>query len=240
MPIVEKLATAYSQKHPNIKLQFEAGTNSGGAIKGVIQDKLDLAVINRSLSKDESKAAIAYQPFALDAIAFVAHKPVPTKNFSTVQIQDIYAGKLTNWQQLGGQNAPIIVLDRDPSESARKLGLLPFMQNRPVKAQTIVLSKAKDMVESVDSTPYAFGYSSLGLIQILQTRQVEVLSLDGTLPSPDAVAQGKYPLYLTFGLVHRRNSSPELQRFVDFAVSTEGKQIIEKYGYAGVNSKTTP
>ncbi|WP_019498545.1 substrate-binding domain-containing protein [Pseudanabaena sp. PCC 6802] len=240
IPIVKKLAEVYTQKHPNSQLQFESGTNSGGAIKGVIQEKLDLAVVNRPLSKAESKEAIVYQPFARDAIAFVAHKPVPTKNFSTTQIQDIYAGKLTNWQQLGGQNAPIIVLDRDPGESARKLGLLPFMQNRPVQVQTIVLSKAKDMVESLDSTPYAFGYSSLGLMQILDPQHVEVLSLDGTLPSVDTVAGGKYPWYLTLGLVHRRNPAPELQSFVNFAVGPEGRQIVEKYGYAGVNSKATP
>jgi phosphate transport system substrate-binding protein len=240
LPVVQKLAEAYTQKHPSSKFQFEPGTNSAGAIRGVVTDNLDLAVVNRPLSKAEAKADLDYHPFARDATAFVAHKPVPVQELSSAQIQDIYAGKLTNWQQVGGQPAPIIVLDRDPDESARKLFLLPFMQGRPVRAKTVVLSKSKDMVESLDSTPQALGYSSIGLLQIMQARQVQIVSLDGKIPSAEAVDRGTYPWYLTFGLVHHRHPAPALRDFVDFTISPEGRQVIEKYGYTGVKSKAAP
>lgn len=233
LPLVQKLAEAYTQKHPETQFQFEPGTNSGGAIRGVMNGKLDLAVVNRPLSQIEAKEALDYRPFARDAVAFVAHKPVPVEALSSSQVRDIYSGKLTNWQQLGGKAAPIVVLDRDPDESARKLVLVPFMNGQPVQAQTVVLSKAKEMVQALESTPNAVGYSSLGLLQVIQARQVQVLKLDGTIPSAKSLALGTYPWYLTFGLVRHRNASPAVQSFVDFTIEQEGRQVLEKYGYTG-------
>ena len=195
---------------------------------------MDLAVANRPLSKIEPKEALDYHSFAQDAVAFVAHKPSPVQKLSSAQVRDIYGGKLKNWQQLGGPAEPIIVLDRDPDESARKLVLIPFMDGRPVQAQTIVIDKAKEMVEALESTPNALGYSSIGLLQTMQSGQVQVLSLDGTIPSAKAVAQGTYPWYLTLGLIHRRNAPLALASFVEFVLGPEGRQVLEEYSYAVV------
>jgi phosphate transport system substrate-binding protein len=247
LPVVQKLAEAYTQKHPDTQLQFEPGTNSGGAIQGVVQGNLDLAAINRPLSKSEAKEALAYFPFARDAFVFVAHKPSPVKELSTAQVRDIYSGKLTNWQQLGGASAPILVLDRDPDESARKLGLIPFMQGREVKAQTIVLSKAKEVVKALESTPYSLGYSSRGLLKTMQAQEVEILHLNSNTSSrsaavriPQRIATDSDAWHLTLGLVHRRQPSVSLQGFVNFALSPEGRQILEKYGYEGLEDKASP
>ncbi len=247
LPVVQKLAEAYTQKHPDTQLQFESGTNSSGAIQGVVKGSLDLAVVNRPLSKSEEAEDLAYNPFARDAFVFVAHKPSPVKDLSEEQVRDIYSGKLTNWQQLGGRSAPILVLDRDPDESARKLGLIPFMQGREVKAQTIVLSKAKEMVKALESTPYALGYSSRGLLQTMQAQEIEILHLNSNTSSqsaavriPQGIATDSNAWHLTLGLVHRRQPSVSLQGFVNFARSPEGRQILEKYGYEGLEDKASP
>jgi phosphate transport system substrate-binding protein len=249
LPVTEKLAEAYTKKYPNMQLQFESGTNSTGAVQGVVKGTLDLAVVNRPLSKSEAKEALAYFPFARDPFVFVAHKPSPVKDLTPDQVRDIYSGKLSNWQQLGGPSVPILVLDRDPDESARKLGLIPFMQGREVKAKTIVLSKAKEMVQALESTPYSLGYSSRGLLKITQAQEIEILRLDGNTTTsshseavriPQGIAPKSYPWHLTFGLVHRRQPSSSLQGFVNFALSPEGRQILEKYGYEGLEAKTSP
>jgi phosphate transport system substrate-binding protein len=249
LPVVQKLAEAYTQKHPDTQLQFEPGTNSGGAIQGVVKGNLDLAAVNRPLSKSEAKEALAYFPFARDPFVFVVHKPVPVKNLSAEQVRDIYSGKLTNWQQLGGASAPILVLDRDPDESARKLGLIPFMQGREVKAKTIILAKAKEMVQALESTPNSLGYSSRGLLKTMQAQEIEILRLDGNsnvssqsaaVRIPQGIATNSYPWHLTLGLVHRRQPSSSLQGFVNFALSPEGRQILEKYGYEGLEDKASP
>jgi phosphate transport system substrate-binding protein len=247
LPVVQKLAEAYTQKHPDTQLQFEPGTNSGGAIQGVVKGNLDLAVVNRPFSKSEAKEALAYSPFARDAFVFVAHKPSPVKDLSVEQVRDIYSGKLTNWQQLGGQSTPILVLDRDPDESARKLGLIPFMQGQEVKAQTIILAKAKEMVQALESTPNSLGYASRGLLKTMQTQEIEILRLNSNTSSqsaavrtPQGIAPTSSVWHLTLGLVHRRQTSSSLQSFVNFARSQEGRQILEKYGYEGLEDKASP
>lgn len=240
LPVVQKLAEAYTQKHPNTQLQFESGTNSGGAIQGVVKGNLDLAVVNRPLSKSEAKEALAYNPFARDRFVFVVHKPSPVQDLSEAQVRDIYSGKLTNWQQLGGSSAPILVLDHDPDESARKLGLIPFMQGREVKAQTIVLAKAKEMVKALESTPNSLGYSSRGLLKTMQAQEIEILRLNSNTSSRSAISSDSDAWHLTLGLVHRRQPSSSLQGFVNFALSQEGRQILGKYGYEGLEDKASP
>ncbi|MDP9457765.1 MAG: substrate-binding domain-containing protein [Actinomycetota bacterium] len=70
LPLAEKLAEAYGRDHPEVKLRFDAGTNSGGAIEGVLEGTLELAVANRPLSEDEAGEPLDYLPFARDAVAF--------------------------------------------------------------------------------------------------------------------------------------------------------------------------
>jgi len=90
------------------------------------------------------------------------------------------------------------------------------------------------MLEALERTPNSLGYFSISLLQIMQAQQVQVLSLDGVKPSTEAVAQGKYPWYLTLGLIHRRDAPPAIQSFVDFVFGSKGRQVLlEEYdGYA--------
>lgn len=187
LPPVEKLAEVYGVEHPETELQFEPGTNSGGAIKGVLDGTLDLAVANRPLSEEEEGEPIVYTPFAKDAVAFVANGSGEVEGLSTDQVRDVYGGGLTNWEQLGGSAADIVVLDRDEVELARKLVLVPLMNGRPVEARTVVLNKAGEMIEAMKSTPNSLGYSSLGLLSGEDNPELRILALDGVMPSPEAV-----------------------------------------------------
>ena len=232
LPLAEKLAEAYGRDHPEIELRFDAGTNSGGAIKGVLGGTLDLAVANRSLSEDEAGEPLDYRPFARDAVAFATRHEGEVEGLTTDQVRDVYGGELTDWKQLGGSAAPIVVLDRDEDESARKLVLLPLMDGRPVEARTVVLNKASEMLEAMESTPDSLGYSSLGLLQDRKIPEVRVLALDGVVPSPEAIVRKEYPWYLTFGLVHATDAPQAVRDFAGFASGPEGRKLVEKNGYA--------
>ncbi len=232
MPLAEKLAEAYGREHPEIEFRFDSGTNSGGAIDGVLGGTLDLAVANRPLSEDEVGEPLDYRPFAKDAVVFATRHEGEVEGISTEQARDVYGGELTNWEQLGGSPAPIVVLDRDEDESARKLVLLPLMDGRPVEARTVVLNKAGEMIEAMKSTPDSLGYSSFGLLKAHEVPGVRVLALDGVVPSPEAVLRGDYPWYLTFGFVHAADAPKEVRDFVTFASGPEGQELVEKNGYA--------
>lgn len=228
MPLVEELARVYSAREPKAQFRFEKGTNTGGAIRGLAEGTLDLAVANRPLSKTETTDQIEYRPFGRDPLAFAVQQSSPATSLTTSQVRDIYSGKITDWNQLGGPAAPILVLDRDEDESSRKLGLIKLMEGNPVEARTIVLSKASEMIQAIDRTPGSLGYSQIGILR-LQGRNLLVLGLDGVTPTAGSVARDTYPWFVTLALVHRRDAPAAVTRFVDYVLSAEGRQILERY-----------
>ncbi len=231
LPFVQELAKAFARANPDVEFRFEPGTNSGGAIRGVVQGTLDLAAVNRPLSEAEAKEDLQYIPFARDAVVFAVHLPNTVQRLTTGQVREIYAGRITDWKLVGGTAGAIIVLDRDPDESQRKLAFLPLMGGTQVTARTVVLSKASEMIDALASTPGAIGYTSLGLLRLAQLRTVRALILDGVLPSPQSLMTGGYPWSVTFGLAYRSNAK-ETTRFVEFVRSAEGRRVIERYDLA--------
>ncbi len=125
-------------------------------------------------------------------------------------------------------------MDRDADESARKLVFIPFMQGQPVQAKTIVLDKAKEMLEALENTPNALGYSTIGLLNSAQSQEIQILKLDGVMPSASALTQGNYPWHLTLGVIHRQDAPPAIQEFVKFVKGAEGQQLLQESGYAAV------
>lgn len=190
LPLVQKLAEAYSHEHLEARFDFRTGTNSGGAIRGVLDGTLNLAVTNRPLSSAEAQQQLEYVVFAQDAVAFSANLAQPLPGLTVAQLQDIYAGRTTDWAQLGGPAGAIRVLDRDEDESMRQLVLLPLLSGTPVEAKTIVLSSAGGMLTALQNTPNALGYTSLGLFRIQRPKDPQILALDGVMPNAEAVARG--------------------------------------------------
>jgi phosphate transport system substrate-binding protein len=235
MPLVQELSKAYEARHGGGAFQFDAGTNSGGAIRGVVDGTLDVAVVNRPLKEEEATQGVKYHPFAKDAIVFAVHAPDGATRLSTNQVRSIYAGTVSDWSALGGRPGPIVVLDRDEDESARKLVLVPLLGGQPVKARTTVLAKASEMTDALQATPNAIGYSSLGLLRLRGTENVQTVALDGVEANIGSIQDSSYPWHLTFGLVVKADGSPELARFVQFVNSPEARPVLERFGYASVS-----
>ncbi|MCC7370768.1 MAG: substrate-binding domain-containing protein [Chloroflexi bacterium] len=214
VPAAQKASEGYESQAPGVKLDFKEGSNSGGAIRGVIDGTLDIGVVNRPLTEAEAREGLVYQPFAKDAVVFAVHQTTPVRGLRTAQLRDVYNGTTTSWRALSDTDAPIIVLDRDEDEAQRKLVLLPLMAGRAVKHDVVTLTSAGDMMSALDSTPYAIGYTSLGLLKQRAPKNVAILDLDEVRPSATTVASGAYPWSLTFGFVTRANASAEAREYI--------------------------
>jgi phosphate transport system substrate-binding protein len=232
LPLVQKLADAYRREQPTANFAIDAGTNSGGGIQGVLQGTLDLSVANRPLTESETAEALDVQPFARDAVAFAVQQSSTLKGLSTSQVRDIYGGSLTDWQALGGSPGPIVVLDRDPDEPMRSLVLLNLLDHRPVQARTTVLTKAIDMVTTIEALPDALGYTTLALLHIQEHNDVRVLALDGVMPGRESVTSGAYPWQLTYRLINRPNPPLAAQRFLDWVRGPQALPILNQYDVA--------
>jgi phosphate transport system substrate-binding protein len=234
MPLVQKLAEAYERSHSDVRFVFEDGTNSGGAITGVQDGALDLAVVNRELKPEESTDGVSYVPLARDAVAFAVGPGVELDDISTADVRRIYRGDIVDWKRLGLAAGPVVVLDRDVDESARELVLVPVMDGQAVRARTTELAKASEMADALAGTPDAFGYTAAAYLQAKGIEGVKLLSLDGTAASADAVAAGTYPWFLTLALVHGPGDSEALTNFIAFASGSSAAPTLEAFGYAPV------
>jgi phosphate transport system substrate-binding protein len=232
LPLVDKLAQEYSRQHPSARFAIDAGTNSGGGIQGVVQGTLDLAVANRPLTDAEGQQTLEVRPFARDAVVFAAHPDHPVPGLSTADVRQVYGGSITDWAQIGGSPAPVLVLDRDPDEPQRSLFLLKLLNGQAPEARTTVLTSARDMLQTLEATSDSLGYSTLALLRIRQPKDVRVLALDGVTPGRQSLTAGTYPWYLTYTLINRPDAPRAVSRFLEFVRGPEGQRVLEQYDAA--------
>lgn len=224
-----ELAKAY-QKKTGIKVTLEGG----GATKGIrkaSKGEIDIGGACRASVENHPLERSAYQiPVAWDALVVIVNKNNPVDNISFQQIQQLYEGKLTNWKQLGGSDAPIELYVRRGKISGvgRTIRELVFTNfDKEFKAKYTVKSSGpleKGVMKNIN------GIGTTG-ISSAKRRDVKILKLEGKAPSFENIKKGKYLLYRPLYLVTKgRKSDPKVKAFINFALSREGKEIIRKAG----------
>lgn len=230
MALLKVLAAEYDDAA--VEFVFLPGLHSAGGIEGVANGSLDVGAVARELTDEEKSLGLRHTALSNDAIIVAVHPGCGVRGLSTEQVRDIYAGRYTNWRQLGGNNVPIVVLDRNEDESAK----IAFRKHVLGASLTItssagVLSLEPDMIEAVASTPGAIGYFSLSAATAQGTR-VQVLDLDGVVPSVANVHAGRYRAVRPLGVVTRPDVRKEIIRFLEWATGPEGNAVMERHGYA--------
>lgn len=236
LPVIgKKFADAYMAKHPQRKIISHAPSHTGGAIQGTAEGVLDLGFTSRPINKDEKAGypSLIYHLPIKDGLVFATSKDVAVKGLSKQQILDIYSGRITNWQEVGGQDAEITVLDRT-EESSPKVTLRKelkfFPEDFEITSSAIAIGRPDEMDQALETTSFAIGYTSFGTIK-LKNLKVNVLSLDEIYPLAETIHSGVFPLYREMGFVTKGEPIGLLADFVSFIFSPEGRQIIESSGF---------
>ncbi len=232
-PLVARLAEEYVISNEHISFDFGTGTNTGGGVQGVVDGTLDLSVANRPLKDEEAAKGVDVHAFAVDAMVFAVNQPNAVLDMSTADVQSLYSGEVTDWSQLGGEPQTVFLLGRDADESATKLFFDPIMGDTERSPAISVLARSTEMVDALESTPGAVGFTSLGLLGLLDIDTVEAVTLDGVTPGPASMSDGSYSWVTTFSVVTPPGGmSVEVRAFVDYITSPEAVPILEQYGYA--------
>ncbi len=226
---MKELAKAYTKK-TGVKIKLSGGGATKGirnAAKGVI----DIGGACRVSLERHPKERDAFQiPVAWDALVAFVHKGNPVDNITFKQLKNIYLGKITNWKELGGNNAPIELYVRRGKMSGvgRTLRELVFANyNQEFKA-TYVVKSSGPVEKGVVKNKNGFGVSG---ISSAKKRNVKLLKLDGHAPTYENIKNGSYALYRPLYLVIKRgNKTPLVRDFIKYAVSAEGQAIIRAQG----------
>jgi len=227
---MKELAAAY-QKKTGVVIDIQGGGATRG-IREVAANNADMGGACRHKignAPEESRAFL--EPVAWDALVVIVHPDNPVDNISFDQVRGIYLGKITNWKQLGGNDAPIRLMARKGKISGvgRALRKLVFANyNQEFKATEFVKSSGpleKAVVKDVN----AIGVTG---ISSARKRKVKNLKLDGKEPSYDNIRKGDYGLYRPLYLAMNRSGAKfkEVDKFIKYAHSREGREIIRKNG----------
>lgn len=174
---------------------------------------------------DRSELYASLHPVAWDALAIIVHKSNPVKNLSTRQIKAIYRGKITNWKQLGGKDAPIKLYARKGNISGVGYAIRQYIfKDGGMEFSTKYKVRSSGPLEkAVEKDPLAMGITG---ISSARKRNVKVIGFDGKQPTMDNLIAGKYQLYRPLYLVSSPKPSKKVKEFISFAMSRDGRKII--------------
>lgn len=230
---LELLAAAYEEKNPNIKVVFKPSSQTSGGVIGVKDAAIDIGVASRDLTPEES-SGIEYRVVAKDALVVATHEDVKgVKNLTRQQLKAIYRGNINNWQQVGGSDNRIVVLDRAEDEASKIIIRKHYLgKDLQVTSKAALMLKQKHVIETLLNTPNTIGY--LSLVQAINEKlSINTLSLDGVEPTISNIKNGKYKMTRNIGIMWKDDSSKISRNFIDFLASEEAAKKLEAAGYTG-------
>ena len=202
-------------------------TGSGSGIQAVSEGRCDIGLSSRALKDDEKAAGLKETIVALDGIAIIVNPQNPVKDLSLEQIAKIYTGEITNWKDVGGEDAEIVLIGREAGSGTRD-GFESNTETKDACQYRQELTSTGDVITTVSQNPNAIGYASLAAIK----DSVKALTVNGVAPTEATVKDGTYLVQRPFVLVTKVGTalSETAQKFFDFAISADAASIISAAG----------
>jgi len=233
-----KLAEAFMAKGPGRNLQVTGG-GSGVGIAALLNGTTDIAASSRPMRVseiDKLKARFATRgveiPIARDGLAVYVHTSNPIKELTMQQLRDIYLGKTTNWKQLGGKDATIILYSRENSSGTYVYFKDNVLMGKDFSPRAQTLQGTAAVVNAIGKDPNGIGYGGAAYGKGIRFVAVKKdANTPGYTPSLATVKSGQYPITRFLFLYSRAAPKGVAKQFVDFALSPEGQQIVSKVGY---------
>jgi phosphate transport system substrate-binding protein len=228
MPFSEKLAEHFKIERPQIVVDVQGGGSSAG-IQACMNKTVDIGMSSRDLKGDEK--VLTEIPICHDGIAVVVHPRNPTRNISINTIRDIYAGRITNWKQLGWKDRQIDCVTREEGSGTRGAFEELVMGKTGISDRIMVQDSNGSVKEVVATDPYGIGYISMGVID----SKVKALSVAGVEPSVKNIQMKRYRIVRPFLYLTSGESREGAKLFIQFVLSRDGQRILKKEGLIPIN-----
>jgi phosphate transport system substrate-binding protein len=229
--LLKLLASSYEAKTQGKATLLEPG-QSETVIAGVQQKLADVGAVNKTLKPEDLGDQLTSRVIVKDGLLVATHSTVTgVKNLTTENLKDIYSGTITNWKDLGGPDAKIVLLDRPEDESAKKLLRKHYLgADLKTAPEAVILRKESELTAALQSTPYSIGAFSLATA-IANKLPVNALSLNAIEPTADNIKAGKYPMFRQISLLWQKQPTADTQKLIDFAFSSAGAQQLSQAGF---------
>ena len=225
-PLSEAMSEVYMEENPDVTVEVQGG-GSGQGIKSIEDGIADIGSLSREVGEDEKGSISEEYVIAKDGVAVIVNADVNVDDLSLEQIKGIYTGEITNWSEVGGDDAEITVVSREEGSGTRGAfteitGVTVDDVDNTTK-DALVQPSTGAVKETVSTTPNSIGYVSLGSLD----DSVKVLTVEGVEATSENVVSGDYKIQRPFVYVVGSEVSETAQAFIDFAMSDEGQKIVE-------------
>jgi phosphate transport system substrate-binding protein len=231
LDMMKPMIAAYKKINQNVRIDMEKPLGSSGAIKALVAGALDIAVSSKQLKPDEAALGAQLKEYGTTPLALITENTVPLSNITTKELEDIYAGRMTEWKNR--EKIRVILRPQEDIDTKILRGLSPHMNTAIAEVQShpgmIVAITDPESNALVAKTPGGLGATGLTSI-IVEKLPVNILSLNGVKPTPKALADKTYPLAKEISFVSTARTSPAAMKFLTFVYSSQGRAIDEKAG----------
>jgi len=228
LPVMQDAARKIMTRNSQIVITV-AGGGSGVGVQKVGEGLVDIGNSGRPVSKKElaKYSDLVAFPFAVDGVAVVIHPQNPLANLTSTQIQDIFAGKITNWQQLGGSDGTINIYSRDEASGTRAVFWKKCLAKGLVAEHANIVPSNGAMKVAISRDANAIGYVSIGHID----GSVKAPLFNDVAASQENAVNGSYVVVRKLYMNTKGQPSPLVQAFITYVLGDESATSIERHGY---------
>ena len=229
--VIGALSESFMGANDGVTVNYNP-TGSGSGITAVQEGTCDIGLSSRALKDEEKAAGLEETVLAYDGIAIIVHPDNPVSDLTLEQIAKLYTGEITNWKDVGGNDAEVVLIGREAASGTRD-GFESITGTKDKCQYRQELTSTGDVITAVSQNPDAIGYASLASIK----DTVKALNVGGVTPSEATVKDGSYLVQRPFVLVtvEGKALSPAAQAFFDYALSADAASIISAAGAVAAN-----
>ena len=229
--VINSLGESFMAMNKDVKFTYNP-TGSGSGIQAVSEGRCDIGLSSRALKDDEKASGLVETVVALDGIAIVVSPENPVSDLDVDTIAKIYTGEITNWKDVGGNDAEIVLIGREAGSGTRD-GFESITDTKDACQYRQELTSTGDVINTVSQNPDAIGYASLSAVG----DSVKALTVGGVEATEATVKDGSYVVQRPFVLVTKEGTklSPAAQAFFDYALSADAASIIAAAGAVAAN-----
>lgn len=229
--VIGALGEAFENQNSGVTFTYNP-TGSGSGIQAVQEGRCDIGLSSRQLKDEEIANGLEGTVLAYDGIAVIVNPENPVADLDVETIARLYTGEITNWKDVGGNDAPVVLIGREAGSGTRD-GFESITGTAEQCMYRQELTSTGDVITAVSQNPDAIGYASLASLK----NTVRALTVGGVAPTEATIKDGSYVIQRPFVLVTRKDSalSDVAQAFFDFATSSDAAALIAEAGAVAAN-----
>ncbi len=233
IPVMKEAAKRIMMSNPDIAISVTGG-GSGVGVQQVGEGLVQIGNTGRALKDAEvAKYGLQTFPFAIDGVALVVNPANKVSEITAAQAIDIYNGKITNWKELGGEDASITLYTREDGSGTRETFVEQALKKNPIVQSANVVNSNGAMKTAVAQDKQAIGYVGIGHLD----KSVKGLVFDKMVPSQENAASGAYTVTRLLYMNTKGEPTGLTKLFIDYIYTPEGAEIIQKSGYIPTGRK---